>query len=299
VGSVEQYLKPDVISQIGRLDFQARFIVEGFFAGLHRSPFHGFSVEFSDHRKYTWGDELKSIDWNVYGRTDKYYVKRFEAETNMTCYLVLDVSNSMDYASKRVLSKLQYAIYLAAALSYMMLRQQDAVSLFTFDKRIRTFIPPKSKRTQLGTVLGELAGIEATSESQLAHCLHEVAFTVKKRSLMLIMSDLMAEPDPVYEALHHLRHDGHEVIIFHILDPSELRFPFSGNTVFKDSETAQTIKLDPKSIRKEYLSELDRFIKGYHEMCELARIDYVQMDTSVGFDKALMSFLMARIERGL
>src|SRR5690606_34569080 len=208
---------PEVIHQVARLDLRAKFIVEGFLAGLHASPFHGFSVEFSEHRKYVPGDDLKDLDWNVYAKTDKYYTKKYQAETNLTGYLVMDLSASMAYTFRQELTKFDYAICLAAALGYLMIHQQDPVGLVTFDTKVRTVIPPHSKRTQLGTILGVLSSLKPAEQTDIAASLHQLAAMVRHRGLIMLFSDLLADPDPILKALFHLRHRGHEIILFHVL----------------------------------------------------------------------------------
>src|SRR3954470_10769007 len=211
--AVEQYLKPEVIRQIGRLDLRAQFIVKGFLQGLHASPFQGFSVEFSEHRKYTSGDNPQDIDWLVYAKTDKYYVKKFEAETNITGYLVVDLSRSMGYTYERETTKFEYAICLAAALCYLMVHQQDPVGLVTFDDKVRSSIPPKSKRTQFGTILSILANLKPSGPTDVAKCLIQVAAMLRHRSLVMLFSDLLGDPEPIIKSLHRLRHGGHDVIL--------------------------------------------------------------------------------------
>src|SRR5476649_2033961 len=206
----ESYLRPEVIQQVARLDLRAKFIVEGFLQGLHASPFQGFSVEFSEHRKYTAGDDLKDLDWNVYAKTDKYYLKKFQAETNLTGYLVIDLSASMNYTYRGELTKFDYAVSLAAALGYLMIRQQDPVGLIAFDTEIRASLPPKSRRSQLGNILALLSGLQPTGATDIAGCLHRVAAACKSRGLVMIFSDLLAEPQPILDALYHLRHRGHD-----------------------------------------------------------------------------------------
>src|SRR5437667_3251271 len=218
MNSTEKYLRPEVIRQVARLDLRAKFIVEGFLAGLHASPFHGFSVEFSEHRKYVPGDDLKDLDWNVYAKTDKYYLKKFEAETNVTGYLVMDLSASMAYTYRQKLTKFEYAICLAAALGYLMIHQQDPVGLVTFDTRIQTALPPHSKRTQLGNILAILANLKPSGQTDIAGCLHQLALMMRTKGLVMLFSDLMTGPEEVMKGLHHLRHRGNEVIIFHVLD---------------------------------------------------------------------------------
>jgi uncharacterized protein (DUF58 family) len=297
MSSPEKYLRPEVIRSVGRLDLRAKFIVEGFLAGLHASPYHGFSVEFSEHRKYTPGEDVKDLDWQVYAKTERYYVKKFQAETNVTGYLVMDLSASMAYTFRQELTKFEYAICLAAALGYLMIRQQDPVGLVTFDTEIRTCLPPKSKRTQLGTMLSILAALKPAGTTEVATCLHRLAAMIKSKSLVIVFSDLLTDPDPVIRALHHHRHRGNEVILFHILDEAEVHFPFEGLVEFEDVESPDRLTLDAKGMRDDYLSALAEFQETYRSECSKCGVDYVPIDTSVNFDKALLEYLLRRQQR--
>lgn len=298
MSSVEKYLKPEVIRQIKRLDLRAQFIVKGFLHGLHASPFHGFSVEFSEHRKYTPGDDPKGIDWLVYAKTDKYYVKKFEAETNITGYLVMDLSRSMGYTYRQEMTKFEYAICLAAALCYLMIHQQDPVGLLTFDQKIRHSLRPKTRRSHLGDVLSLLANLKPAGETDIARSLVQVAAMLRHASLVMIFSDLLAEPGPVLESLYRLRHGGHDVILFHILDEAEVDFPFHGMVDLKDPETGQHLALDADGFHRAYLAEVEAFRTTYRRECFQAGVDYVPLDTSMQFDRALGQYLMRRSERG-
>lgn len=276
----------------------ARFIVEGFLAGLHASPFQGFSVEFSEHRKYVPGDDLKDLDWNVYAKTDKYYLKKYQAETNLTGYLVMDLSGSMAYTFRQELTKFDYAICLAAALGYLMVHQQDPVGLMTFDTHIRAALPPHSKRKQLGDILALLANLKPSGQTDVATCLHQVAAMIRSKSLVMIFSDLLTDPEPVLHALHHLRHRGNELILFHILDEAEVHFPFEGTIEFEDIEVrSDSITLDARGMRSDYLQALAEFREFYRVECAKASIDFVPIDTSISFDKALMQYLLQRQKR--
>lgn len=293
----EQYLRPEVIRQVARLDLRAKFIVEGFLSGLHSSPFQGFSVEFSEHRKYNPGDDLKTLDWNVYAKTGKYFVKKFRAETNMTGYLVMDLSKSMGYTYRQELTKFDYGVCLAAALGYLMIYQQDPVGLVTFDTKLRTVIPPKSKRTQLGTILSVLSNLKPTGETNVADSLFQLASMIRGKSLVMLFSDLLTDPEPVLRSLYRLRYSGHEIILFHILDEAEVKFPFTGLVEFEDVESNEKLEVDARGIRDDYLSSLSEFQELYRKECSGANIDYVAMDTSVGFDKALLDYLILRQRR--
>jgi uncharacterized protein (DUF58 family) len=296
--TAEQYLRPEVIRQVARLDLRAKFIVEGFLQGLHASPFQGFSVEFSEHRKYVPGDDLKDLDWNVLARTDKYYLKKFQAETNVTGYLAMDLSASMAYTYRQELTKFEYGICLAAALGYLMIHQQDPVGLVTFDTKIRTVLPPRSKRTQLGQILALLANLKPAGQTDIPACLHQLAAMVRNRSLIMLFSDLLADPEPILQSLHSLRHRGHEVILFHILDEAEVYFPFEGVVEFADVEDNRKLTLDARSMRPDYVKSLEAFRGRYKADCARAGIDYVPVDTSINFDRALMEYLVQRKRRG-
>ncbi len=296
--TAEKYLKPEVIRQVSRLDLRAKFIVEGFIAGLHASPFHGFSVEFSEHRKYSPGDNISDIDWNVFAKTDRFYTKRFQAETNLTGYLLMDLSGSMGYTYRQELTKFEYAISLAAALGYLMIHQQDPVGLIAFDKEVRKSLAPKSKRSQLGNILSMLAGLKPTGETEIAKSLHQFAGMLRHKSLVMIFSDLLAEPGPIYKALHRLRHSGHDVIVFHILDEAEALFPFAGMLELEDNETREKLEVDADAVKADYLDAVNEFKTNFRKECQNARIDYVPLHTGLPFDKALMSYLNSRQGRG-
>jgi uncharacterized protein (DUF58 family) len=295
--TAEQYLKPEVIRTVGRLDLRARFIVEGFLSGLHASPFHGFSVEFSEHRRYTQGDDPKDIDWLVYAKTDRYYIKKYQAETNITGYLLMDLSESMAYTYRQELTKFDYSICLAAALAYLMIHQQDPVGLMLFDEKIRHSLPARSKRTQLANILGLLAKARPVGPTEIARNLRQVAAMVKHRSLLMIFSDLLTDADPVLDSLHLLRHAGHDIIVFHVLDEAEVNFPFDGMVDLKDPETEQSLILDAAGIRADYLETLRELRDRYRKECLSIGADYVSLDTSLAFDKALLEYLSQRQAR--
>jgi len=302
--SAASYLRPDVIQQVQRLDLKARFIVEGFLAGLHGSPYHGFSVEFSEHRKYVSGDDLRQIDWNVFGKTDRFYVKKYQAETNLDGYLLVDTSGSMAYPPELQtpgaggrMTKFDYAVCLAAALGYMMIRQQDAVGLACFDTELRAFLPPRSRRAHLMAILGHLARVRPRGRTGLAASLHKMADRVRRRSLMIVLSDFLDEPAEVIDALHHLRFRGHDLILFQVLDVEEVQFPFVGLRRFQDVESPASVVADPEAIRTDYLAALRAFIGRYRAEAAGLRADFVQVDTSMTFDKALVQFLIDRQRR--
>src|SRR5215831_699061 len=293
----EKYLRPEVIRQVARLDLRAKFIVEGFLAGLHASPFHGFSVEFSEHRKYVPGDDLKDLDWNVYAKTDKYYLRKFEAETNLTGYLVMDLSQSMAYTYRQELTKFEYGICLAAALCYLMVHQQDPCGLITFDEQIRQSLPAKSKRTQIGQVLSLLAKLQPSGKTDIARSLTQIAAMMRHRSLVMLFSDLLTEPEPVLQAIGRLRHRGHDVILFHILDEAEVNFPFRGVIEFEEPETDDRLQVDADHFQSDYLSAIREFRDFYRRHCFQLGVDYVPLDTSMQFDRALTEYLLSRRAR--
>jgi uncharacterized protein (DUF58 family) len=282
---------------VSRLDLRARFIVEGFLSGLHASPFHGFSVEFSEHRRYAQGDDLKDIDWLVFARTDRFYVKKYRAETNITGYLLMDLSESMAYTFRQQLTKFDYGICLAAALAYLMIHQQDPVGLITFDEKIRHSLPPKSKRTQLGSILAVLSKLQPSGPTEIAKNLRNIAAMIRHRSLIMVFSDLLTEPQPVIDTLRQLRHRGHDVIVFHILDEAEVKFPFEGMVDFREPETGETLLVDADGIKADYLDAVEELRSTLRRECLSTGIDYVPLDTSMPFDKALLEYLSQRQAR--
>lgn len=293
----EKYLKPEVIQTIKRLDLRAQFIVKGFMHGLHASPLHGFSVEFSEHRKYTQGDDPADIDWLVYAKTEKYYVKKFEAETNLNGYLVIDTSRSMGYTYRQEMTKFDYSICLAAALAYLMIHQQDPVGLVTFDDSIKRSLPPKSRRTQLGTILSMLANLQPNGTTNIASSIFQLAVMLKRQSLVMIFSDLLGDSEEILRALHRLRHSGHDVILFHVLDEAETRFPFHGRVELFDPESDERIPGNADGLKQGYLDALEEFKARFRRECSKSRIDYVELDTSVQFDRALIEYLTRRSGR--
>ena len=297
VRAVEEYLKPEVVRQIARLDLRAQFIVRGFLQGLHASPYQGFSVEFSEHRRYAPGDDPKDIDWLVYAKTDKHYIKKFEAETNITGYLAIDTSASMAYTYRQRLSKLDYSISLAAALCWLMVHQQDPCGLLVFDEKLHASLPARSKRSQIAQVLSVLAKVKPSGKTDVARSLVQIAAMLRHRSLVMIFSDLLADPDPIRDALLRLRHRGHDVILFHVLDEAEVKFPFQGMVEFTEPEALDQLVVDADAARSEYVASVAAFREDYRRTCFHAGIDYVPLDTSMQFDRALMEYLVSRRNR--
>jgi uncharacterized protein (DUF58 family) len=289
-----QYLNPEIVSKLKGMEMRARMVVEGFIAGLHRSPYHGFSVEFAEHRQYMPGDNIRDIDWKVYGKRDRFYIKQYEEETNLKAYLLLDCSRSMAYRSGSRIMKLDYARLLAAALSYMMLRQRDAVGMVAFDEKIRRYVPPRSKYGHLHVLLTEIAAQEPSQKTDVGVALHEMAERIKRRGLIVVLSDLLDEASTIISGLKHFRYDKHEVIVFHILDPRERDFAFPREAIFKDMETGDEVTTLPFQIKKDYARAVAGFAEEISSACRQANIDYHAIDTATPFDKALYAFLAKR-----
>ncbi len=296
-------LSPESLKQIKRLDLRARMVVRGFLQGLHSSPLQGFSVQFSEHRRYNRGDDPKLIDWLVYAKTDKYYTKRFEAETNLTGYLVMDLSKSMGFTESQQMTKFEYATCLAASLTYLMNMQQDPVGLMTFDEKLHATLPARSRRGHLAEILAQLAKLKPTGSTDLPQCLNQVAAMLKQHSLVMLFTDLLPDasgktnPDDVIASLSRLRHGGHDVIVFHIMDEAEVNFPYDGPVQFEDAESGETISVDATGFREDYLKQIEEFRDAYRIGCNHLRVDYVPLDTSMPFDKALTEYLLQRQSR--
>ncbi len=294
---VEEYLKPNVIHQIKRLDLRAKFVARGFLHGLHASPLHGFSVQFSEHRRYSPGDDPRALDWRVYARTDKYYIRRYEAETNLNGYLVVDLSRSMDYTFRQEMTKFDYAVCLAAALAWLMLSQQDPVGLITFSDRIRDSVAPRSRRTQLANVLSLLSQARPDGTTDLAGSMNQLAAMLRQRSLIMLFSDLLMPGQNAVDALQRISGAGHDVIVFHVLDEAEVTFPFVGQHKFYDTESDQTVNTDAVGVRQSYLDQIAKWREELAQNFQQRRIDYVPLDTSMQFDRALTEYLHSRRAR--
>jgi uncharacterized protein (DUF58 family) len=289
-----KYLQPEVVAKLSNMELVARLVVEGFITGLHKSPYHGFSVEFAEHRQYMPGDEPKHIDWKIYGKTDRYYIKQFEEETNLKSYIILDASRSMAYSSNGRMKKLEYASYIAAALSYLMVQQRDAVGLTVYDEKVRTHMPPHATKSYLKAILKQLELTEASNKTGTASSLHQIAERIKRRGLVIILSDLFDKPNEVATALKHFRHKKNEVIVMQVLDPLERSFAFGADAVFKDMETSEEITTQPWHLQKAYQDEMKKFLDFYKKDCRENNIDYVLLDTSTPFDIALFQYLSKR-----
>lgn len=309
-----RYLDPKIIQQVNRLDLRARFIVEGFLAGLHSSPFQGFSVEFSEHRKYVQGDEPRTIDWKVFARTDRFFVRKYEAETHMACHLLVDASASMGYVGylgpHRIRSaaeavgvwpqpagKLMYAIHIAAALGYLITKQQDAVGLGVIADGLTQMLPARARRAHLVEVLGALAAVTPKGETGLARGIDEALAQIPHRGLVILLSDLLTDTDAVLKAMHHIRFRGHDLIVMHILDAAETQFPFDGNVRLEDPETGEMLVVEAAALRDRYLAAVAEWRQRLSGELTNLRADYVPLDTSQPFDKALVEFLIQRQRR--
>lgn len=294
VRDFKNYLDPSFISKLNSLELKARLVVEGFMVGLHKSPYHGFSVEFSEHRAYMQGDNLKDVDWKVFGKTEKYFIKQYEEETNLRSYVFLDTSNSMAYSSENNLSKLDYSITLAAALGYLMIHQQDAVGLTLYSEKINKFLPPKSSRAYLQEIFKNLALVKASEKTNTAESLSEGAEKLKRRGLVVIISDFFDDINSVLRALKHFSYKKNEVIVFHILDPMEKTFSFGKDAIFKDLETGDELTTQPYQIQKAYREAMKEFTERIKTECLNSNIDYNLIETSDPYDKALLRYIQKR-----
>jgi uncharacterized protein (DUF58 family) len=294
VSDARQYLDPKVLAKLERLDLKARLIVEGFISGLHQSPFHGFSVEFAQHREYAPGDDVRRIDWKVYARSDRHYIKEYEEETNLVAYVLLDISESMRYASGAV-SKLDYGCYVAASLVYLMLQQRDSVGLVLFDDAVRRFVSDSSKPGHRVELIAALENIRPEGRTELGQVLHYMVGQVRRRGMIIVISDLLTDPDRLLNGLKHLRHRRHEVIVFHVLDEHELTFPFRELTLFKGMEGYPHLFTEPRALRDQYLRELNAFLDRIRRECLETQIDYQRLSTADPLDVALSSYLATRM----
>ena len=275
------------------ISLKAKMVVEGYIIGQHKSPYHGFSVEFAEHRSYESGDEIRHIDWKLYGKTNKLYIKRYEEETNLRAHLILDTSKSMNYSSGNI-SKLEYGSYLLAALSYLMISQQDAAGVVLFDESIRSFVPPKSTSSHLNILLNTLDVKSCGVDTNIEPVLHEMAEKINKRGLVIIISDLFDNPNNIMNGLKHFRHNKQEVIIFHILDKNELEFNFNSRTQFIDMESGENITTDPWHIRDDYQNLIINQQKFYKQECGLNQIDYIPLYTHDNLDKGISEYFNKR-----
>lgn len=291
-----RFLDPSALAKLANLPLVARRVVEGFLSGRHKSPFHGFSVEFLDHRPYAAGDELRAVDWKVVARTDRYFVKRFEQETNLRATLALDISRSMAFG--KGVDKLNYGGMLSAALAYLLLRQNDAVGLALFDANICDLLPPRAHPTQFARVVERLDGIQVGGASNVANALHQLADRVRRRGLIVVISDFIDNVEQIADALEHFRHNGHDAIVFQVLSDTELTLPFDRRSEFHESETGLVLTADPGPLRQRYLEKVTAFTQSLRAECLGRKIGYELMNTQRPYDAALAAFLDKRARLG-
>ena len=287
-------LDPRVLNKIARLELRARDIVEGFVSGMHRSPYHGFSVEFATHREYVPGDDLRHLDWKVFGRSDRLYLKQYELETNLRSWIVLDTSESMGYRSGEQ-SKAQYAAILAASLAYLLVKQQDAVGLVLFDTQVRKIIPPSSNPAHFRGIVSELETVNPAQKTQTGRVFHDVAERLHKRGLLIVVSDLFDKPEEILSGFQHFRHRHYDVIVLHVMDEFEVNFPFERMTLFEGLEQLPELLIEPKALRKAYLEEVETFTSKIQRGCLQQKIDYVRATTDQPPEVVLSRFLAARM----
>jgi uncharacterized protein (DUF58 family) len=288
-----ELLDPSVITKAEKLGLCARFIVEGYMAGEHKSPYRGFAVEFAQHREYTPGDDIRHIDWKVLGKTDRYYVKQYEQETNFIAHILLDASESMKYASGKI-SKFDYGKVMVACLAYLILAQRDAVSLVIFDSELKKYVPRSDSRSSLVNILNQLVSYNPVGKTDIPTILHQMANQIQKKGLIILISDLFDDESKILEGLQHLRFCGHEVLVFHILDPYEIEFPFRGLVEFDGLEAIPKILTRPNEIRKSYLEQFNEFRRRIQEGCERNQFHYQLVNTSQPFDEILSGYLVFR-----
>jgi uncharacterized protein (DUF58 family) len=300
----QQYLDPLTLAKVRNLELQARLIVEGYLSGLHKSPYHGFSVEFAQHREYVPGDDLKHLDWKVYSRTGRFYLKQYEEETNLACWLLVDASESMQYGSgpvgddgRPLLRKYDYAAMAAAALAYLTLHQQDSAALVTYDDQVRSFLRPSSQPSHLKPMVNVLNKGPGRGRTQLAPIFHDLAERIKRRGIVVILSDFFDDLPDALAGLKHLRHKRHEVIVMHVLDRWELDFPFQEATLFRGLEQYPELLTDPRSLRDGYLEQVQKFLHELKGGCLAQNIDYVQLRTDMPLGVVLSSYLGYRLAR--
>jgi uncharacterized protein (DUF58 family) len=291
-----KYLDPLVLAKVRSLELKARLIVEGYLSGMHKSPYHGFSVEFAQHREYVPGDDIKHIDWKVYGRTGRFYLKQYEEETNLVLWILLDTSESMRYGSGPV-TKYDYACMTAAALAYLTVHQSDSVGFVTFDRQVRSFLKPSSQPSHLREIVRLMNRGCGEQKTSLAPIFHDLAERINRRSILVLLSDLFDEPDTILAGLKHLRYKRHEVAVMNVMDGAELDFPFQDATLFRGLEEYPDLLTDPRSLREGYLAEVAAFVSEMQHGCRNQNIDYVQLRTDTNLGVAISSYLAHRLAR--
>lgn len=289
---------PKTLARISSLEIRARTVVEGVMTGMHKSPYRGSSVEFAQHRDYVPGDEIRHIDWKVYARSDRYQIKQFEEETNLKATFVLDCSSSMNYkGTKSALSKREYSAIVAAALATLLLKQRDPVGLAIFDEGIRQYIPPAGTNTHLRMLIETLSRNDSRPKTNVGDTLHDLAERLKRRGMLIVLSDLFGDPDEILRGLQHFKHRKHEAIIFHVIDRDELTFPFKDSAIFEGMEGEDPITAEPHALRKQYIAAFDEYVQKLMRGCRELDMDYQQMVTDQPIDEALARYLSARSDR--
>ena len=275
-----RFLDPEVLARIGSLELLARAVVEGFMSGLHRSPYTGFSTEFTEYRQYNPGDDLRYLDWRLLGRTDRYFIKKYRADTNTQCHLLIDTSASMNYAHASTVTKLQYAKFLAASLAYLLNRQQDAVGLVAFDQKIHTHVPARNRTGHMRTIFGNLSLLESGGETRLAESLHQLAEVLTRRGIVVMISDFYDQPDRLQEAFQHLRFKGHDLVAFHVLDQNELDFDFKDPVLLlEDAETQEQMPVLPDVVMSGYRERMQRHVDEMRRCASVNHVDYEVLTT--------------------
>lgn len=287
------FLDPTVLAGLDNLELRARIVVEGFLSGLHKSPHRGFSVEFNDYRHYYRGDDMRHVDWKLYARSEKLYIKQYEDETNVRCVLVLDTSESMAYSSGGS-SKLDYGITLASALAYFINRQRDAVGLITFDEKVNEYLPAKCRQSHLMQILRTLAQVKAGAKTDTVKPLTDLAASLNKKSMVVLITDMLDDEERVIKTLQNLRGMGNDIIVFHIMDDAELNFPFKESSEFIDMENDESYITTPAVIRKAYMENLNEFLSFCKKQCQISGVDYCLMNSSKPLDEALSSYMSKR-----
>jgi uncharacterized protein (DUF58 family) len=292
-----RYLDPLTLAKVRGLELRARLVVEGYLSGQHKSPYHGFSVEFAQHREYVPGDDIKHIDWKVYGRTGRFFLKQYEEETNLVCWILLDISESMRYGSQEGVTKYDYACNAAAALAYLVLHQADAVGFVTFDRQMRRFLKPSTQPAHLKEIVHIMNEGVGGEKSHMGPLFHDLAERINRRALIFILSDMFDEMPQILAGLRHLRHKRHEVVLWNILDAAELTFPFQEATLFRGLEEYPQLLTDPRTLRQSYLEQVEIFLSELKRGCRDQNIDYVQLRTDTPLNVALSSYLAHRLTR--
>ena len=290
-----RFLDPELLARIGSLELLARAVVEGFMSGLHRSPFTGFSTEFTEYRQYNPGDDLRYLDWRLLARTDRYFIKKYRADTNTQCHLLVDTSASMNYAHASSITKLQYAQYLAASLAYLLNRQQDAVGMVAFAEKVHTHVPARNRTGHMRTIYGNLSMLEAAGQTDLAQSLHQLAEILTRRGIVVIISDFYDQPDRLQEAFQHLRFKGHDLVAFHVLDQNELDFDFTDPVLLlEDAETQEQMPVLPDVVMDGYRERMRKHVEEMRRCAAANHVDYEMITTKQPLDFALFSFLSRR-----